>query len=214
MSQVISIMNKKGGSAKTTTAANLAIELLAQGHSTAVFDADPQRSLMTWAGFGSGVLKQIARPIDASDTAAFKRTIIEARKKFSRVVIDCPPSLTENALAAMAVADVVIIPVLPAALDIMAARDALKLAREAKQMRRGNLKIFLAPARMARTRLGADLMVALAAFGEPILPAISARTVVAESVLTGETVREAAPKSPSAIEFQQFGEAVERLLAA
>ena len=211
---VVAVMNRKGGSSKTTTSANLAVELLAQGHKVAVFDADPQRSLMAWAGFGDGVLAKIARPIDASDSAAFKRAIDDAKKRHDRIVIDCPPSLTDDALAAMAIADLVLIPVLPSALDIMAGQDALRLAKQARQAKGGNLKIGLVPSRMARTRLGADLMIALAAMGEVLLPAISARAIVAETVLTGQTVREAGPKSPSAQEFEAFAAGVERLIAA
>jgi chromosome partitioning protein len=114
----------------------------------------------------------------------------------------------------MAIADLVLIPVLPSALDIMAGRDALRLAQEARQEKGGLLKIGLVPSRMARTRLGADLMVALAAMGETLLPAISSRAIVAESVLSGQSVREAGPKTPSAQEFEAFAAGVERMLTA
>jgi chromosome partitioning protein len=194
--------------------ANLSVELLAQGHKVAVFDADPQRSLMAWSSFGDGVLARIAKPIDASNPPAFKRVIEEAKTRHDRIVIDCPPSLADEALAAMAIADLVLIPVLPSALDIMAGRDALRLAQEARQAKGGLLKIGLVPSRMARTRLGADLMVALAAMGETLLPAISSRAIVAESVLSGQSVREAGPKTPSAQEFEAFAAGVERMLTA
>jgi len=52
---IIAISGRKGGIGKTTIAANLAAEMVAAGRTVAVFDADPQGSLMAWAGLGDGM---------------------------------------------------------------------------------------------------------------------------------------------------------------
>jgi nitrogenase subunit NifH len=95
----------------------------------------------------------------------------------------------------------------------MAGHAALKLAKEARK-RRGDLKIGLAPSKMQRSRMGADLMIALAAMGETVLPAIGARAIVAESPVSGMSVREAGPRSAAAQEFEIFAQGVERMIAA
>ena len=44
----ITVAQQKGGSGKTTIAANLAVALMHRGHSVAVLDTDPQGSLGRW----------------------------------------------------------------------------------------------------------------------------------------------------------------------
>lgn len=212
MAVVISVTNQKGGVGKSTISGNLAVELLAQGKSVALLDADPQHSTVDWASLGDGVLSKIVQPVDASNPKALRKALDEASARCDRVVIDTPPSLTDAALAAMAASDIVLLPVQPSPLDILAGRKALQLAREARKAKRGKLKIGLVPSKMTRTRMGADLMVALAAMSETLLPAIGARSAVCEAVLSGLSVREASPKSPAAEEFAAFAVAVEGMI--
>lgn len=213
-SQVVAVTNPKDGVSKTSLAVNLAAEILALGKSVVVFDLDPQQSVSFWASSGEGVLSKITRPLDASDAKAFRKAIDAARAMYQRIILDCPPSFSEAALNAMQEADAVLLPVQPSSLDIKAGHDALTLARTARTMRKGKLEIGLVPNRMARTRLGADLLSALVMMGERVLPPIGNRSVVAESATNGLTVREAEPKSVSAKEFAALAIGVEGLLAA
>lgn len=212
MAIVISVTNQKGGVGKSTISGNLAVELLAQGKSVALLDADPQHSTVDWAALGEGVLSKIVTPVDASNPKALRKALDEASARCDRVVIDTPPSLTDAALAAMAASDIVLLPVQPSPLDILAGKKALQLAREARKAKKGKLKIGLVPSKMTRTRMGADLMVALAAMSETLLPAIGSRSAVCEAVLSGLSVREASPKSPAAEEFAAFAVAVEGMI--
>ena len=212
MTVVISVTNQKGGVGKSTISGNLAVELLAQGHSVALLDADPQHSTVDWAALGEGVLSKIVKSVDASNPKSLRKALDEASARCDRIVIDTPPSLTDAALAAMAASDIVLLPVQPSPLDILAGKKALQLAREARKAKKGKLKIGLVPSKMTRTRMGADLMVALAAMSETLLPAIGARSAVCEAVLSGLSVREASPKSPAAEEFAAFAVAVEGMI--
>jgi len=214
MATVIAISNQKGGSCKTTTACNLAVELVASGKKVALFDTDPQGSATAWANSGKGILSKILKKVDASKGASFKRALDDAKKNNDYIIIDTPPSFTDASINAVAAADIVLLPIQPSAMDIIAAYDALRLARDAKKIRKGKLKIGLIPSRMSRTRLGANLMIALASMGEAILPAIGSRTIVADSVVSGLTVREVQPKSPAALEFASLASRVEGLAAA
>lgn len=212
MAVVISVTNQKGGVGKSTISGNLAVELIAQGKSVALLDADPQHSTVDWASLGEGVLSRIVKPVDASNPKALRKALDEASARCDRVIVDTPPSLTDAALAAMAASDIVLLPVQPSPLDILAGKKALQLAREARKAKKGKLKIGLVPSKMTRTRMGADLMVALAAMSETLLPAIASRSAVCEAVLSGLSVREASPKSPAAEEFAAFAVAVEGMI--
>jgi chromosome partitioning protein len=51
MAKIIALAIQKGGSAKTTTAANVAAEFAAKGYKTLLVDGDPQANLTTGLGF-------------------------------------------------------------------------------------------------------------------------------------------------------------------
>lgn len=211
--KVIAVTGRKGGIGKSTLSGNLAAELVAQGRSVLLLDADPQGSIVAWGNLGEGVLRQIVQPIDAANPSAFKKTVQELGKKRDRVIIDTPPGFAEPALLAMALADLVLLPVGPSPLDLLPASDALRLAREARKARGGRLpKIGLVPSKVMRTKLGGDLPATLEAMGERVLPGIGLRSVVAEAALSGLTVREAATKSTAAEEFSALAQAVEEML--
>jgi len=210
---VIAVTGRKGGIGKSTITANLAAELLARGHRVAVLDADPQRSLVAWAGLGDGVLRDLVLPVDTTHPRQFRAAIDAATRRADRVLIDTPPGFADPALLAALHADLVLLPSGPSPLDIMAARDALNVAREARKQR-GDSKpvIRFVPSKVTVTTLGRELAASLADLGEPVMPAIGQRTVAAESALSGLTVREFATGSASQDEFAALAAAVDGVL--
>jgi chromosome partitioning protein len=212
---VIAITGRKGGIGKSTITANLAAELLILGRRVAVLDTDPQRSLAGWANLGDGILRDIVQPVDSTGAAQFRATVRKAAGAADHVLIDTPPGFADPALLAALVADLVMLPCGPSPLDIMAARDALDLARQARQERGGSApSIRFVPSKVtAGTRLGRSLAETLAEMGEPVLPSIGQRAAIAEAALTGLTVREFAEGSPAQLEFAALAAAVEGVLA-
>ena len=110
----------------------------------ALLDTDPQGSAVTWAkhgeamGVGPGLLAEIAHKINASDPRRLRAAVDAAVKAGARrVIIDGPPSFARPALAAALVADVVLIPAGPSALDLIPAGATLDIVKEAKAQRRG-----------------------------------------------------------------------------
>jgi chromosome partitioning protein len=210
---VLAILNRKGGVSKTSLCANLGAELVALGRTVLLLDTDPQQSLTAWSGLGSGVLSTIVEAIDTTHPERFRAKVHAAAKQADRVLIDTPPGFADPALLSALLADLVLLPVGPSPLDIMAARDALALAQEARTQR-GDHKplIRFVPSKVSHTTLSRDLPDSLADLGEKVLPAIGNRVVVAEAALSGLTVQEYAPTSVAHEEFCALTRAVERLL--
>jgi chromosome partitioning protein len=210
---VIAITGRKGGIGKSTITANLAAELLARRRSVVVLDADPQRSLVAWAGLGDGVLRDLVQPVDAMHARQFRAAVEAASARAARVLIDTPPGFADPALLAALCADLVLLPAGPSPLDIMAVRDALAVARQARAERGGDKPLIrFVPSKVTRTTLGRDLAGSLAELGEAVLPGIGQRAIAAEAALSGLTVREAAMGSACQEEFAALAAAIEKVL--
>ncbi|WP_323086645.1 ParA family partition ATPase [Providencia alcalifaciens] len=114
--KIISFLNPKGGSGKTTAVINVATALTKQGYHLAVVDTDPQMSLTNWSRAGNSAFDVY--------TAASEKDVYSIRKDLSNyqmVVVDGAGSLSVITSAAVMVSDLVIIPVTPSPLDFSAA---------------------------------------------------------------------------------------------
>ncbi|OOG24944.1 cobyrinic acid a,c-diamide synthase [Thioalkalivibrio denitrificans] len=115
-SKVVAVINQKGGTGKTTLTMNLAAGLARRARSLVV-DADPQGSAGHWVRMADD-----RRPFPASVISVagpLDREVGRIRRDYDYVVVDCPPTMDRaSAGAAMSVADVVLIPVLPSPVDL------------------------------------------------------------------------------------------------
>ena len=210
---ILAITGRKGGIGKSTLTANLAAEFAALGHTVAVLDTDPQQSLVAWAGLGTGVLSTCVEAVDTAHPERFQATVRTAASAAARVLIDTPPGFADPALLAALLADLVLLPAGPSPLDMLAAREALALTREARDQRGGQWPLIrFVPSRVqVHTNLSRDLATSLAGFGEPVLPAIGLRVAVAEAALHGLTIREYTPGSVAHEEFTALAHALEEI---
>lgn len=126
----IMVANAKGGCGKTTMATNLASYFTREGQVTALIDYDPQGSSMDWLQARDEKLPTIngvAAFQRLSPTTATKTWSLRVPVSTSRVIIDTPAGLAGNELSDLIQAsDVIIIPVIPSAIDIRAATGFIR----------------------------------------------------------------------------------------
>lgn len=209
MPVVIAIANLKGGVGKTTLAVNLAGALHSKRRGVVLIDADPQGTATAW-GRGDGLPFQVRRlPLD-SDARAWLAAL--AAESADVLVIDLPPMLGTATAAALAVADLAILPVTPSGADIEATGRALLLVANAQRERGGLPVAVLVPSKVdRRTAAGVEIEAALSGFGVPVGPIIAQRVALSEAFTAGQWVGDYAPGSPSHIEFKTLGAKVWRM---
>jgi len=111
----ILVVNPKGGCGKTTIATNLATYYAVWDMSTALVDLDPQQSSMEWLRI---------RPKEENPIQGFNglKGKIYPDDDTERVIYDCPARTDSNKIARLIkLVDVVIIPVMPSAIDMRVA---------------------------------------------------------------------------------------------
>ena len=211
--QIISVINLKGGVGKTTIALNLAAALAERRRRVILIDADPQESATQWAKqaraerkAGRFALSMDVHPLRMDEGAQQFQAALDRLARATTadmVVIDCPPELSDPALVAALLSDLVLVPVTPSPLDVWAAKQAVETAREARDLRDGTKPLLsLVPSKLiANTLLARDIPEALAALGEPVAPRITQRVALVEAIVRGQTIGEYAKTSPAYAEF-------------
>jgi len=111
----ILVVNPKGGCGKTTIATNLATYYAVWGMSTALIDLDPQQSSIEWLK----VRPEGENPIQGFNGLKGK---IYPAEGTERIIYDCPARTDSKKVARLIeLVDVVIIPVMPSAIDMRVA---------------------------------------------------------------------------------------------
>ncbi len=135
MSKVITIAQQKGGSGKTTIAANLAAVFAIKNKlSTTILDTDPQGSLGKWF-----ITRQ--EKLNSKNTIQFKTASLwgaqyeakSLKEKSDLVIIDTPPKIDADGRPAIEVADLILIPISPSQVDFWATESIIELAKREKK---------------------------------------------------------------------------------
>ena len=180
--KVISFLNPKGGSGKTTSVINIATSI-ARNNKVAVVDTDPQQSLANWN-------KDEKANFDVFTVTSEKDvyTIRKELKDYPYVIIDGAGALSVITAASVMVSDLVIIPVTPSPLDFSASGAVISVL-EAQAYNRPVECRFLITRKIEQATMLNVLRESIAATGiAPLRTAITQRQSYVKSVLDGETV--------------------------
>lgn len=131
---IIAISSPKGGAGKTTAATLLASELAARGTTVTVIDADPNKNVVDWAKLGG--LPETLDVIGDVDEESITDRIEAAAQASAFVIIDLEGTASLMVSYAIAMADLVIIPVQGSQLDAKQAARQIKLIRSQERVTR------------------------------------------------------------------------------
>lgn len=159
----VAVISQKGGAGKTTIALNLAVAATRAGLPVAILDIDPQASATRWADAREGA------PPAVTAAQASRLPILlaaEQRQGAALAVIDTGPASDTAALAAARLADLILIPCRPSALDI----DAIGASLHLGQQLAGKPTYVVLNATLPRSTLADEAAATLADSGATVAP--------------------------------------------
>jgi chromosome partitioning protein len=136
---VLAVVNRKGGTSKTTSAVFLAHALHEQGRSALLVDADPQASALSWSETAAAVTGEgFPFPVIALPTRELHKQLPDVLgDRFDAVVIDTPP-LEERAgivASALRLATLAVVPVAPTPIEYSRLAQVLELVADTAAVR-------------------------------------------------------------------------------
>lgn len=140
---VISIVNEKGGSGKTTLSVNLASHLADDGDNVLLVDADPQKSTEVFSDMRS---QNNLSPIfsNVSKTGlALGDEIKRMKNLFDSIIIDTGGRDSKEMRKAMLCSDIVIIPTIASQYDVSVLDHMLDIYSEVKELNENLLTMIL-----------------------------------------------------------------------
>ena len=199
--KVISVLNQKGGSGKTTIATHLARAIQLKGFSVLLVDSDPQGSSRDWAA----VNEENPVPVVGIDRPTIERDLKRIAEK-DYVIIDGAPQAADLAISAIKASDIIIIPVQPSPYDIWATSDLVDLVKQRIEMTDGKLKaVFVVSRTIKGTKIGKEISVALSDYGLPVLDtSITQRVIYPTSASIGSSVLDEEPAGEASKEINNL----------
>ena len=192
--RILTIASKKGGAGKTTLAAHLAVEAERTGAGpVAVVDIDPQGSLADWWNQRAAETPLFAA-VDVARLAEHMTAL--QRQGVNLVVIDTPPAFLDTIRAAIAAADLVLIPARPSPHDLRAVGVIVEMAEDLRKPFG-----FVVNGATPRTTIALEAVQARAQHGAVAPVIVHQRIDFAASMVDGRTAGEVHSRSRSAVEI-------------
>lgn len=185
---IISILNQKGGTGKTTLAVNMAREYTRRAFKTLLVDSDSQGSALRWHEESGGELIDLTcLPVTTLD-----KDVVKFNDRYERIIIDGIPRVSPLTVCAIKAANVILIPVQPSPYDVWATEDLVNLVKQRIEMTEGKLKAaFILSRKIKGTVLSREITEELSYLDLPVfLSGTCQRQEYAKSVQEGRTVCE------------------------
>jgi chromosome partitioning protein len=191
---ILAMVSSKGGVGKSTLTGHLAVAAGQYGAGpVAIIDLDPQGSLAEWWNQREAETPLFARadlrrlPQDLEDLA---------RQGIALVIIDSPPALLDVITAAIAVADLVVIPCRPSPHDLRTVAVVVAMCQKAQKPH-----VMVLNTATARSRLAVDAVEVLSSMAPALKTIIHQRQLFASSMIDGRTAGEVDRRSTAAAEM-------------
>jgi len=198
---LIAVCQLKGGAGRSTVATNLSV-----GLDALLIDADPPQ----WSAAAWGAVRGVDVPAVSNHRELVDRVPLQGW-----AVVDLPPRFAEMTRAALALADIALIPVTPGVADLWAVEDLLPIITEAKAVN-PDLKVRLVWNRL-RAFVGSEVELQTQARRDlPIKPlraslgyrlAYPQAFIEGKSVLEGSNVKARDEMAAMVAEVQRLGRA-------
>jgi chromosome partitioning protein len=180
MGTVICVAQQKGGSGKTTIAANLAVEFRRRGLKVALLDTDPQGSLGRWFMARRDRLGEAGMEFSTASAWGVGYECEKLKRDADIVLVDTPPKVDADLRPALREADLVLVPVSASMVDLWATDGVFDLIG-----REGRRAVIVLNRVKAGTRLGLEVAGAAAKVGGVALATLGQRVVYAETLGQG-----------------------------
>lgn len=180
MGKVVTVAQQKGGSGKTTVAANLAVEFRRRGLRVALLDTDPQGSLGRWFLSRRERLGEAGMDFSTASAWGVGYECEKLKKLADLVIVDTPPKVDADLRPALREADLVLVPVAASMVDLWATDGVFDLIG-----REGRRAVIVLNRVKAGTRLGDTVAAAAALVGGVAEATLGQRVVYAETLGQG-----------------------------
>ena len=212
---IIAVYNQKGGCGKSQVSMQLGGTLGLRGYRSLVVDMDPQGTALMWSAqaetFG------VPFPATVISLSKQKESMVGEIRKFSKlydfIIIDCPPAIESTVpWAALNIADLGLIPIIPLIDNIWASREAINVGMSAQKENK-NLMLRFVPSNVGRGNLYVEGLEIIRQDEnvETIPTGFSHRNAFPSSAAFGSTVHALASKSPAINEVEALTTTVLRL---
>jgi chromosome partitioning protein len=187
--RLVTVCNQKGGCGKTHLAMTLGGALGARGLRVLVVDADPQGTATRWYAAAPEGRPFPATVVSLAETRGQIARALKAHlDHYDVIVVDCPPSLdTPVTLSTLVVADVALVPTIPAPGDLWATSRLVGLVEQARALNDA-LQVRVVPNMVQGTALAAAALQALDEIPLPLArSAFGLRTAYRQAQAEGTT---------------------------
>lgn len=183
---IISILNQKGGTGKTTLAVNLARAYTLRNMKTLLVDSDPQGSAQRWHECSGGDLIDMTCLL----MNTLDKDVMKFVDRYDRIIIDGVPRVSPLTICAIKAADLILIPVQPSPYDIWATADLIPNIKDRIEMTDGKTKAaFIVTRKITGTKIANEVYGEVENLDLPIFKtSTSQRVAYATSVKKGLSV--------------------------